>query len=72
MVAELLQGLGYSLQGNAKTREGRQHADRDAQFRYIARRVREAQRQQQPTISVDTNYDPCRIMDRLSAPSRAA
>ena len=46
--------LGYSLQGNAKIREGRQHVDRDAQFRYIARRVRRAQRQQQPTISVDT------------------
>lgn len=54
VVAELLHGLGYSLQGNAKTREGRQHPDRDAQFRYIARRVRGAQRQQQPTISVDT------------------
>ena len=36
VVAELLHGLGYSLQGNAKTREGRQHVDRDAQFRYIA------------------------------------
>ena len=44
VVAELLHGLGYSLQGNAKTREGRQHVDRDAQFRYIARRVRRAQR----------------------------
>ena len=54
VVAELLHGLGYSLQGNVKTREGRQHADRDAQFRYIARRVRAAQRAQQPTISVDT------------------
>ena len=54
MVAELLHGLGYSLQGNAKTREGRPHVDRDAQFRYIARRVRAAQRQHQPTISVDT------------------
>ncbi len=54
VVAELLHGLGYSLQGNVKTREGRQHVDRDAQFRYIARRVRGAQRQQQPTISVDT------------------
>jgi stage V sporulation protein SpoVS len=32
VVAELLHGLGYSLQGNVKTREGRQHADRDAQF----------------------------------------
>ena len=49
VVAELLHGLGYSLQGNVKTREGRQHADRDAQFRYIARRVRAAQRAGQPT-----------------------
>ena len=54
VVAELLHGLGYSLQGNVKTREGRQHVDRDPQFRYIARRVRDAQRRQQPTISVDT------------------
>ena len=54
LVAELLHGLGYSLQGNVKTREGRQHPDRDAQFRYIARRVRAAQRAQQPTVSVDT------------------
>jgi Rhodopirellula transposase DDE domain len=54
VVAELLHGLGYSLQGNLKTREGRQHPDRDAQFRYIARQVGAAQRRQQPTISVDT------------------
>ena len=32
---------GYSLQGNAKVAEGAQHADRDAQFRYIARTARE-------------------------------
>jgi Rhodopirellula transposase DDE domain len=54
VVAELLHGLGYSLQGNVKTREGRQHPDRDAQFRYIARQVAAAQRRGQPTISVDT------------------
>ena len=54
VVAELLHDLGYSLQGNVKTREGRQHVDRDTQFRYSARRVRAAQRRQQPTISVDT------------------
>jgi Rhodopirellula transposase DDE domain len=54
VVAQLLHALDYSLQGNVKTREGRQHPDRDAQFRYIARRVRAAQRAQQPTISVDT------------------
>jgi hypothetical protein len=54
VVAELLHALGYSLQGNVKTREGRQHPDRDAQFRYIADIVRRAQRRTQPTISVDT------------------
>ena len=54
VIAELLHELGYSLQGNVKTREGRQHPDRDAQFRYIAARVRGAQRRHQPTISVDT------------------
>jgi len=54
VVAELLHELGYSLQGNAKTREGTQHRDRDAQFRYIAGTVRRSQRRQQPTISVDT------------------
>ena len=39
--ARLLQAEGYSLQGNAKVAEGRQHPDRDAQFRYIAARARE-------------------------------
>src|SRR5258708_2686924 len=32
----LLHGQGFSLQANAKTVEGKQHPDRDAQFRYIA------------------------------------
>lgn len=54
VVAELLHTLGYSLQGNVKTREGRQHRDRDAQFHYIADTVRRAQRRRQPTVSVDT------------------
>jgi hypothetical protein len=54
VVGELLHALDYSLQGNVKTREGRQHPDRDAQFRHLAATVRRAQRQRQPTISVDT------------------
>ena len=54
VVAGLLHDLGYSLQGNVKTREGRQHPDRDAQFRYIAEAVKRAQRRGQPAISVDT------------------
>ena len=53
-VAELLGALGYSLQANCKTREGKQHPDRDAQFRYIVARCQDFQAQQQPVISVDT------------------
>jgi hypothetical protein len=34
-VAEKLRDLGYSLQGNRKTREGSEHPDRDAQFRHL-------------------------------------
>ena len=52
-VARLLKGEGYSLQGNAKVAEGRQHPDRDAQFRYIARRAREFLDVGQPVVSVD-------------------
>jgi hypothetical protein len=54
VVAELLHQLGYSLQGNVKTREGRQHPDRDAQFQYLADTVTHAQGRGQPAISVDT------------------
>ena len=53
-VARLLTDSGYSLQANRKTREGSQHVDRDAQFRYIDRRVRQQLRQAEPAISVDT------------------
>lgn len=53
-VGALLHALGYSLQANAKTQEGRQHPDRDAQFRYVAATVRHAQGKRQPAISVDT------------------
>ena len=34
-VAKLLKEAGYSLQANAKTLEGAQHPDRDAQFGYL-------------------------------------
>jgi transposase len=33
-VARMLRAQGFSLQGNAKVTEGRQHADRDTQFAY--------------------------------------
>jgi Rhodopirellula transposase DDE domain len=53
-VAALLYGAGYSLQANCKTREGRQHPDRNAQFEYINTQARRFQRRGQPVISVDT------------------
>jgi transposase len=53
-VAELLKEKGYSLQANRKTREGKQHPDRNAQFEHINRRVLACQRRSQPAISVDT------------------
>jgi hypothetical protein len=52
-VAALLSDWGYSLQANRKTKEGQDHPDRDAQFAYISRRVREFQRDAQPVVSVD-------------------
>lgn len=52
-VARMLHDLGYSLQANRKTREGKQHPDRDAQFQHINKRVRSCQRRRQPVISVD-------------------
>ncbi|MGH8587751.1 MAG: ISAzo13 family transposase [Gammaproteobacteria bacterium] len=53
LVAEMLHDLGYSLQANQKTREGPQHPDRDAQFRYLNDQVWAFQRRHQPAISVD-------------------
>lgn len=53
-VAELLKQRGYSLQANRKTREGKQHPDRNAQFEHINRRVTACRRRGQPAISVDT------------------
>ncbi len=53
-VAALLKAAGYSLQANRKTREGSSHADRNAQFEYINRRVLAFQNQGEPVVSIDT------------------
>jgi hypothetical protein len=53
-IRRLLVELGYSLQANRKTREGRQHPDRDGQFRHINARVRARKQRREPAISVDT------------------
>jgi hypothetical protein len=54
LVGVLLSGMGYSLQGNRKTLEGKQHPDRNAQFEHINARVAAELRAAQPVISVDT------------------
>ena len=53
-VNRLLHDLGYSLQSNRKTVEGRQHPDRDAQFRHVNRKAKTFQRRGEPVVSVDT------------------
>ena len=52
-VAGLLKDDGYSLRGNVKTIEGKQHPDRDAQFRYINEQVVAFAAAGDPAISVD-------------------
>ena len=49
----LLRQEGFSLQANAKVKEGRQHPDRDAQFRYISGQARAFMAAGDPVISVD-------------------
>ena len=52
-VGGLLRDNGFSLQGTAKTLEGAQHPDRDAQFHYINEQVKAHQVAGEPVISVD-------------------
>jgi DNA-binding phage protein len=53
VVGELLRELGYSLQANAKTLEGAQHPDRNAQFEYLNAQVQTSLAKRWPVISVD-------------------
>lgn len=52
-VYSLLQEMGYSMQSNKKIMEGTQHPDRDEQFHFINRKVKEFQERGYPVISVD-------------------
>src|SRR6516162_6068431 len=54
VVGRLLRDMGFSLQANAKTKEGGQHPDRNAQFEHINALVKSFQAEGQPAISVDT------------------
>jgi hypothetical protein len=49
----LLHELGYSLQANRKTREGGEHADRDAQFGHLNAQAEAFLAAGDPVISVD-------------------
>ncbi|MFD5056960.1 ISAzo13 family transposase [Streptomyces tendae] len=53
-VAGLLREEGFSLQANAKTVEGAQHPDRDAQFHYLNEQARDHRDAGDPVISVDS------------------
>jgi transposase len=53
-VGPLLKDLGYSLQANAKIKEGANHPDRNAQFEHINALVKAFRTKGQPAISVDT------------------
>ncbi len=52
-VGKLLRALGYSLQGNAKEVEGRQHPDRDGQFGHINALAGRYLKAGDPVISID-------------------
>jgi hypothetical protein len=52
-VGEMLKEQGYSLQANVKIKEGGQHPDRDAQFRYLNEQARLFRDSGLPVVSVD-------------------
>ncbi len=54
VIANLLHELGFSLQGNRKTKEGSNHPDRNAQFEHLNGKVKWSLGRRQPVISVDT------------------
>jgi hypothetical protein len=68
-VRRLLWQMGYSLQANRKTREGKQHPDRDGQFRHIHRRIMAQMRRHAPSISVDTKKKE--VLGKLKNPGQS-
>lgn len=53
-VGQLLHAHGYSLQAMSKTTEGKQHEDRDAQFRHIDATAKQFMAEGEPVVSADT------------------
>ena len=52
-VARILRERGYSLQGMSRVLEGRQHPDRDAQFRHVNAMIAQFTAAGDPVVSVD-------------------
>ena len=52
-VGDLLRAAGYSLQANAKTKEGSDHPDRNAQFERINAKAKDFLERGLPVLSVD-------------------
>ena len=53
-IGRIIKSEGYTLQANKKSREGKQHPDRNAQFEYINTIAKRFIKQGAPVISVDT------------------
>lgn len=53
-VGQLLKQAGYTLQGNSRMKEGKEHPDRNAQFEHISARAADFLRRGLPVVSVDT------------------
>jgi hypothetical protein len=79
-IGEMLRAKGYSLQSNRKSDEGKQHPDRNAQFEFIAKRIKSQSKKSEPCISVDTKKkevlgnlkNPGRILRKSKSPIRVA
>ena len=54
LVSRILSSMGYSLQANRKTNEGKGNPDRNEQFNFINGRIKEFQKNNFPVLSVDT------------------
>lgn len=67
-VGALLHSSGYSLQANAKTREGSDHPDRNAQFEHINSKAADFLARGQPVISVDAKKKE--LLGERAAPGR--
>jgi Rhodopirellula transposase DDE domain len=72
MVGDLRRADGFSLQGNAKTIEGKQHPDQDAQFRHINEHVKAHQDGGDSVISVDQEEGAGRAVQERVAGCRGA